>query len=157
MRETKRDTSRFAALALRLEPKHHPAYAAAILRGLGESRAEADASAVLKAARHLGSLGDANIDRWLAWSVRYYLKDPLPDDPIDLLVDRMLNSPDPGPYDWGREGEDSDPERDGLLMRGINCVRGHTAELLGDYLVYDVDGSCTARIIPSLPGLATEE
>jgi len=153
---TKNDPVRFAQLALQLNTSHHVAYGSAILRGLGEAEGESNPAVIYAAALHLGRLGHDELDRWLGWSVRKYLKAEMPDEIVDLLLDRALNSPDPANDHWESRAENGDLDHDDLLSEGINCVRGHTAELLGDYLVYDTDGSRTARIVSSLPAIADD-
>ncbi|WP_392467016.1 hypothetical protein ACF3NS_14810 [Arsenicicoccus cauae] len=153
--EVKRDPTRFGNLALRLTKDHHAAYASAILRGLGENETEVDAELTYQVIRHLATFDLVEVDRWLSWPLRHRVKEDLPDDIIAILIDRALTSSSPA-ADNLPDKDEPDAPHDDLLSHGINCVRGSIAEFLGDYVVYDTDGSRTAHITPQLPQFAAE-
>lgn len=153
---TKGDPARFARLALEMDASYNPVYAAGVLRGLGDAGNVIEPDLVFEVMTKLGAFGHAEIDRWLGWAVRHYVKADVPDVVIDLLLDRTLNSPDPEEDYWSEQGSDESAEQRDPLNQGINCVRGHSAEILGDILVYDTDGRRTARVAPSLEKLAAE-
>lgn len=156
--EVKKDPGRFCLLALRLGQETHPAYADAILMGLADTEAPVDDELVFQAVRHIASLNNPAHDRWLGWALRRHLKADVPPDLIAVVVDRAVRSTDPKDESLSRESED-DPdegERDRLLERGINTARGQGAEILGDLLVHDVDGSRTRLVLPVLDQLAAD-
>lgn len=153
---TTEDPSRFAGVALQMTARTNPAYPSAILWGFGEATIPSDAQpAVFEAIRHIMSLELGECDRWLGWSVRRVLDDT-PLDLVELVTARALHAPDPevGSPDSGRQDRDR-IGRD-LHQHGINTARGSLAEVLGDLLVYDVDGERTAAVAPYLMSLASD-
>lgn len=153
--ETAADPNRFARLALRLTSDVHVAYAGGILQGLGNALAPGTPDLVNEAIRHTASLGQSDNDRWLSWPLRKHLDSSIPDDIIELLVDRALHSASPEQEHWQEDGDDrSMGER--ILTAGISSVRGRLAETLGDILIHDVDGHRTDLVAPSLTNLATD-
>lgn len=155
---TAENPARFAELAMHLNPDTHAAYPSAILWGFGEAAISEDAQpAVFNAIRHIMSLGFAESDRWLGWSVRH-LADETPLDLVELIRDRALHAPDPEDNKpvFTRHGEERErPARD-LRQNGINTSRGSLAEKLGDLLVRDVDGQRTSLVAPHLNALASD-
>lgn len=151
------EPTRFARLALRLAPDVNSHYADAVLMGLGDAEARAEAAPLIfDAVRHIASLGHASSDRWLGVALRRYYRD-VPLDLVGLVTDRTLHSPDPeddSPVVM-LESEDGKSAAD-MRMNGINTARGSLAEALGDLLVYDVDGSRTALVQPHLETLASD-
>ena len=155
--EVKAEPGRFARLAPRIGPETHAAYTESILMGLGDSDAPVDPDLVFQAVRHIASLNNPANDRWLGWGLRRQLKADVPDDLIGVLVDRALHSPDPADDSWLEESEDEDHDnRDRLLERGINTTRGSCVEILGNLLVYDLDGRRTRLVLPALDQLASD-
>ncbi|MEV1005474.1 ATP-binding protein [Nonomuraea sp. NPDC050202] len=112
---TSKDPERFAILAQRLTSVINPVYAEAVLQGFADAAELSDPTSVFNAIRHISSLNHASTDRWLGWALRRYLKSVIPQDVIELLVDRALHATDPpsavtgndhrvgvqgGPADW---------------------------------------------------------
>jgi hypothetical protein len=146
--QTAADPERFARLALRLTRETHLAYADGILLGLGETGEPVDPALVFQAIRHLAGLGHPGNDRWLGWALRPHYAADVPDDIIQVLLDRALHSPDPAEDQGFAEDDDNaSTRRDTMLNRGINTAPGHLAEALGDLLVHDADGHRTALIV----------
>lgn len=155
--EVKEEPGRFARLALRIGPDIHAAYTESILMGLGDSDAPVDPDLVFRAVRHIASLNDPANDRWLGWGLRKQLKADVPEDLVDVLIDRALHSDDPAGNSRIEESEDEDrDDRDRLLERGINTTRGSCSEILGNLLVHDVDGRRTRLVLPALDQLARD-
>jgi hypothetical protein len=155
--ETEADPERFSRLALRFTNKMHPAYAVAILMGLGGNAQEAASSnLVFDAVRHLGSLGKSETDRWVSWPLRNRLNSAIPDDIIELLVDKALHSVSPTKDHWPQPRDGSERVGDRILNEGINTARGACAETLGNILAHDIDGHRTALVEPSLNDLAND-
>jgi hypothetical protein len=153
---TAQDPARFGHLALRLTNDIHPAYGSAILQGL--ARTATDPDIVFAAVRHLAALGVAEHDHWLAYPLKLYLDTAVPDDIIELALDRALHSPDPTEDVWLQPSSNGDPYYGGdIYTNGINTARGTSAEMLGDLLVYDADGHRTALVAPALERLASDE
>jgi HEAT repeat protein len=156
--EVVKDPLRFARLALRITTNTHPAYAEMILIGLGEAEALDDPSVVFDAIRHIAALGQEPSDRWLGQAARKYLK-VVPSDIIDIVADRAANAIDPTRGDdSGVYGQGGREHRGGeeLYIAGLNTARGAAAEVLGDILVYDTDGSRTAQVLPLLSRMAED-
>ncbi|MFE7622532.1 hypothetical protein [Streptomyces sp. NPDC057509] len=153
---TKSDPERFARLALRFDEHVHPAYGDAILMGLGNADALADPAAVFDAVRHLASLGHEAHNRWLGSAIRKYLR-TVPEDIVQLIIDRAAGATDPvdGSLTVRTTNQEHAEGRD-LFTSGINSSRGSAAEILGDLLIYDVDGSRTALVLPVLDAMADD-
>ncbi|ABP54450.1 ATP-binding protein [Salinispora tropica] len=157
--EVKKDPGRFCRLALRIGQETHPAYTDAILMGLADGEAPVDDELVFQAVRHIASLNNPAHDRWLGWALRRHVKADVPADLIGILIDRAMRSTDPTDESLSQapDTEDGDEdERDRLLERGINTARGQGAEILGDLLVHDIDGSRTKLVLPTLDQLAVD-
>jgi hypothetical protein len=149
--EVKRDPARFSRLSISLKKEHHPAYAHAILLGLGESGSPVASELVFQAVRHIASLEAEENEQWLGWALRPHLNSEIPDDIMALLIDRALHSPNPSAaHDWLQD-DVRDP-----LERGINTVRGAAVEMLGNILAHDADGRRTSLITPSLSEMACD-
>ncbi|MEO3862901.1 hypothetical protein [Acrocarpospora sp. B8E8] len=154
--QTTRDPGRFARLALRFTKSTHSAYGDAILLGLAEAEVLTDPTAVFDAVRHIASIGQSANDRWLGFALRKYLK-VVPHDLVEIVIDRSVNAANPADSNLtvrrsGREhkgGED-------LYLSGMNTARGSAVEILGDFLVYDADGSRTALVLPVLDRMAAD-
>jgi hypothetical protein len=154
--QAKRDPVRFARLALRFTGSVHPAYNDAILLGLGEAEALAEPVPIFEAVRHIASLGRGSNDRWLGWVLRKYLK-VVPQDLVEIIVDRAAYASDP--IDSSLTVRQSGREHtngQNLYTSGINSARGSAAEVLGDLLIYDADGSRTALVLPVLDRMAAD-
>jgi hypothetical protein len=154
-RQTKESPTRFARLALKLNADINGAYPSAILLGLGEAPAVAPEGEgdVFAAVRHIAGLGISEADSWIGHALRPYLK-TVPIDLVELVRDRAIESSDPDSDipDLSTEHEPGEH----LRSAGINCARGSLAEELGNLLVYDVDGTRTAAVLPVLETLATD-
>ncbi|WP_329361974.1 hypothetical protein OG896_02585 [Streptomyces sp. NBC_00669] len=146
------DPGRFARLALRMDTATHSAYGASLLLGLGEAEAYDDPEVVFAAVRHFASRGRPEQDRWLGHALRRY-PDRVPLDLVRVLLSRALGSGEAGDDEGGFGADEEDVTRD-LLTAGINTVSGSAAEILGDLLVHDTDGSRAALVAPHLRRLA---
>jgi hypothetical protein len=154
--ETKKDPKRFANLALKFNESTHPSYGAAVLMGIGDGDALSEPEVALRAVRHLASLNKDEHDRWLGWALRPYMKSA-PLDVVELIRDHALAATDPA--DGGLRFHSDRDQLDGnsdLEMTAINTVRGSLAEMLGDLLVYDIDGSRTAAVVPAIHQFASD-
>jgi hypothetical protein len=155
--EAMANPSRFARLALHLTKETHPAYGDAVLRALGETEEPVDAGLVYDVIRHIGTFKNEEYDRWLGWPLRRHLDSDIPDDIIQLILDRALHSADPREDVWSKEASGGQAYYGGdILGNGINTARGSSAEMLGDLLISDPDGHRTALVVPSLNQLAED-
>ncbi|AQS72091.1 hypothetical protein B1H29_19710 [Streptomyces pactum] len=154
--QTKSDPERFSRLALRFDESVHAAYGDAILMGLGNADALADPAPVFEAVRHIASLGHEANNRWLGSAIRKYLK-TVPQDIVQLIIDRATGASDPvdGSLTVQTANQEHTQGRD-LYTSGINSSRGSAAEILGDLLIYDADGSRTALVLPVLDAMAED-
>lgn len=154
--ETKADPDRFARLALQFDDTTHPAYASAVVRGLSDAD-DVEPQRIFEVMRHVAGLGQAENDQALTQALRRRLNADVPDDIIELLLDRALHSPDPDHEAWqesawsGEKYYNGDP-----FSCGMNTVRGAAALTLGDLLVHDADGQRTALVARSLETLASD-
>jgi hypothetical protein len=154
--ETKTDPTRFAALVLRFNRETHPAYASAVLRGLSEAE-DVDPRAIFDVMRYVARMEIGETDRALVNALRRQLDADIPDDIIQLLLNRALKSQDPDHEAWqedaggGQNYYNGDP-----FSNGMNSVRGGAALTLGDLLVHDTDGRRTKLISTSFEALASD-
>ncbi|MCD9594487.1 hypothetical protein [Streptomyces sp. 8ZJF_21] len=154
--QTKHEPERFSRLALRFDDTVHPAYGDAILMGLEEADALADPTPVFQVVRHIASLAQDTNDRWLGSALRKYLRS-VPQDLFQLILDRATSADDPvdGSLTVQTANQEHTEGRD-LYVSGINSSRGSNAEVLGDLLIYDTDGSRTALVLPALDAMAED-
>ncbi|WP_019870656.1 NACHT domain-containing protein [Salinispora oceanensis] len=154
--QTAADPERFARLALRFTTETHPAYGTAVLIGLAQGEGRADPAAVFETVRHIAALGQPANDRWVGWALRKYLK-LVPQDVMEIVLDRAANASDPidGSLKVWHTNRDHTGGQD-LYSSGANSARGSNAEVLGDLLVHDADGSRTALVLPMLDRLASD-
>jgi hypothetical protein len=152
---TQKQPGRFARLGLRFDQSHNPAYLAAILRGLGQTGETVDSADIFAVVRRAATLGDPEFDRWLGWSLRPALTADIPNDVIDIVVDRALHATSPEQDMWLVDAGTMGPYYGGdPFHAGMNSGRGQSALTLGDLLVHDTDGRRTAIVAPSLQQLA---
>jgi hypothetical protein len=155
--ETKTDPARFARLGLQLDASSHPAYINAILQGLGNTDNEVDPALVFDLMRHAAALGRADHDQWLGWALRRQLAEEVPDDIIQLVLDRALHAPDPADDAWLRDARDGQKFYGGNpFSNGMNTARGDSALRLGDLLVHDADGHRTTLVVDSFEELSSD-
>ena len=150
------DPVRFAHLALRLTRQAHPAYSDAILIALADTPEPIDPALVFDVIRHVASLGLDEYQDWLGWPLRRYLNDEIPDDIIEIVLDRALHATSPVEDGWA--GHDDGPSAYGgdIFNYGFGSARGQSAIILGDLVIHDATGHRTALVTPSLPRLATD-
>jgi hypothetical protein len=155
--EVLKDPARFARLALKFDVSTNPSYAYAVLTGIGEADDPAPQEVALAAVRHLANLDHEETDRWLGWALRPYLK-TAPLEVVELLRDRVLRPADPSnDADASWDDEDEEHGIDNLHTAGINSRLGGLAESLAELLIFDVDGTRTAVIMPALDHLVSVE
>jgi hypothetical protein len=155
--EAAADPARFARLALRFTNETHPAYGVAVLQAVAETEQPVDSELVYEVIRHIAAFKNEEQERWLGWSLRRHLKSDIPDDIVELMLDRALNSPDPREEHWSKEAPGGQAYYNGdILMDGTNTSRGASAEMLGDLLIHDPDGHRTALVVPHLNRLAED-
>jgi hypothetical protein len=159
----KEQPDRLAALALRPEFNLNPAYLKAVLSGLGEATEPLTPTLVFEVIRHAASLHDPAYEQELRAPLTRLFDAEIPDDIIDLLVDRALNACSPAPgapptiISSSCDGDDDDgPISTDPFTQGMNTARGSLALTLGNLLVHDVDGSRTSRAAPYLAALASD-
>ena len=140
---------RFARLALRLDGQAHAAYSQAILIALADTTEHINPRLVFDVIRHIASLGYEEHQDWLGWPLRKYIGDEIPDDIVQIILDRALHAASPAEDSW----QDTDGD---IFMAGFNSARGISASILGDLLIHDATGHRTAQVIPSLPQLAED-
>jgi hypothetical protein len=155
--EAKRDPKRFARLGLDLDGNSHPAYANALLRGVGDPEADADPEPLFELVRHIAALDRTENDMWLGWALRGQFAGELADDLIELLLDRALHSPDPEREAWQTEARSGGPFYGGdPWNNGMNTARGSSAESLASCLAHDIDGHRSTIVAPRLDELASD-
>jgi hypothetical protein len=155
-KETAADPDRFARFSLRMGSDAHPAYADGILIGLGNASDPGSPDLVFDAIRRIASLGHGENGRWIAWPLRNQLDSAIPDDIIELLVDKAAHSVSPRVDSWQQPRGSSESVGERMFNEGINTARGACTEMLGDLLAHDVDGHRTTLVAPSLSELAAD-
>lgn len=163
---TESDPSRFAQLCLELDASIHPVYVNGILHGLGRTRSKVDPRLVFDAVRHAAALDREEHDYGISLAVRTQIPGDVPDDIVELVLDRALHSPDPPDswsggvpgdrhykYDWNRVGHlrgAMPPDDASRTARGVACIA------LADFLFEDPDGHWTSIVAPAFPQLAAD-
>ncbi len=156
--QVKKQPDRFARLALRMDGDTHPAYTCAVLLGLGDPERPVESLLVFDAIRHISALQREADKRWLGWPLRRHYDEHIPTDILDLLLHTALHAASPTAEELHWDEQDSDSRRAGsaLMSAAINSARGAAAEILGDLLIHDGDGSRTAHIAPEATQLAAD-
>ena len=150
------DPARFARLALRFGRQAHPAYSQAVLITLADTGERADSALVFDVIRHIASLGYEEHQDWLGWPLRRYLDTEIPDNIVEILLDRALHAASPAEDSW-RDADGHSAQFGGdIFMAGFNSARGISASILGDLVVHDATGRRTAIVAPALPQLAAD-
>ena len=154
--QAKADPVRFARLALQMTKDINPSYGDAILMGLGEAPTQDDEAVMFAAIMHIASFEHAQNERSIGWSLKRYLA-TTPLAIVELVRDRAISSADPaGQPSANSTGARTRGAGAELHQFAINTSRGSLAELLGDLLVFDADGSRTALVSPVLAQLADD-
>jgi hypothetical protein len=156
--QVKDDPERFAKLSLDLTADHSTAYGDAVLMGLGDTDPIDDPELIFTAVRQIASFHhDAN-DRWIGSALRPY-RTLVPDDIVELILDRALTDEDPaddGIRVWSNDRETGERIPD-VFASGINTTRGSLAEALAELLITDdAQGTRTALVAPRLGELAKD-
>lgn len=156
--EAKLDAERFARLALRFTTDTHPAYANAIMRAVGDSEASIQPESVFRLLRHVDTLHRVENDGSLGDALRQLLDSAIPDDVIEIILERARHSIDPEEEGWAPKEDDGEDSSDrDPWSRGMNTVRGRAAETLGDLVIHDADGHRSALLGPYLLELAQDD
>jgi hypothetical protein len=154
--ETLAEPTRFARLALRLTADMNPAYGSAVLQAFADTKEPIEPALVFDVVRHIASLGNEDYQDWLGWPLRRYRDDLIPDDIIEIIIDRALHATSPTEEGWARD-DDRGPLYGGdIWNNGLNTARGQSAVVLGDLLARDTDGHRTALVAPVLGQLAED-
>ncbi|MGH3564888.1 MAG: hypothetical protein ACRDRH_02405 [Pseudonocardia sp.] len=153
---TKEEPLRFASLCLNFDATTNPAYGDAVLMGIGDAEAQEDKDAILRAVKHIASLGKEKNDRWLGWALRPY-QSVAPLEIVELVRDHALSARDPegDGLRFSSGNDDMGPNSD-LEMTATNTARGSLIEALGDLVVSDADGSRTVAVAPVLKRFASD-
>lgn len=155
--EATRDPARFARLALRITADIPSAYSDAILLALGQTDTPAEPPLVFDAIRHIAGLSNPENDQWLGMALQNQLDSDVPDDVLQIIVDRALHAPNPTEDVWSQETANGKQYYGGdIFTNGINTARGHAALILGDLIVHDADGRRTELVVSSLGQLAND-
>lgn len=155
--EATNDPARFARLALRLTRDIPPPYANAILEALGQTNEPVEPARVFDAVRHVAGFNNSEHDKSLSLSLHRQLDSDVPDDVIQLVLDRALHSPSPTQEAWSTQASSGQCYYNGdILTSGINTARGQAAATLGDLMVHDRDGHRVGLVASSLTQLAQD-
>lgn len=155
--EATNDPTRFARLGLRLTSDTPSAYADAILQALGQTEQSVEPALVFGVVRHIASFNQGANDQSLSIALRRQLSRGVPDDIVEIILDRALHSANPAEDVWCQEAVDGRKYYNGdIFNNGLNTARGQAALTLGDLIVHDVDGQRTEVIAPSLMQLAED-
>jgi hypothetical protein len=148
----KRQPERFARLGLRIDETYNPVYLEALLTAVADpEQTLEDLEPVFDLMRHVAGLSIAELDRWVGWPLNGLAEAPIPDDIIELVLDRALRAGSPGPAPTLVERKSVD-----LLAAGLNSARGQAASVLARLVAADQDGRRTALVADSLGQLAAD-
>lgn len=146
--EAKEDPLRFARLADEIPDEANVAYFEAVLRGLGESKAEVPLPAAAELVRRCHRLPGRPCGRWIAYPLRPHAGAGLPADLLEIVGWYAING-DPK----STIGDEEEPDRRMRQMRGLNSVRGAAADEIARFIVASVENVGALRpAIDSLLG-----
>jgi hypothetical protein len=133
---TKESPDRFAALGLTLDRSYNPTYLDSILIGIADSEGDFEAESVYRLIRHAADLGTN--DRWLGYALKRLYEAEIPDDIVEILIERASQAP--SDYE-----SDDDPG-----FAGINYSRGANIHTLAILVSADSGGHRAALVEPHL-------
>lgn len=154
--QAKADPERFVGIGLQLTIEDYPDYLNAILRALGEATPKPQIA--FEFVRYVASLNLPAHDRWIARPLVKQLEKGIPPDIINAVIERAHGRPrvdNADPEITMMQGG-SEPKVRDFLFHGMNSARGACALVLGDWLVYDTDGSRTQELEPAFDALASD-
>lgn len=127
--EAKDDPVRFATLADEIPDTANVAYFDAILRGVGESEVEVPISVSAGLVRRCHGLAGRPCGRWISYPLRRYAQAGVPADLLDIVGWYAIH----GDPESAIGGGDK-PDRRERQMRGLNSVRGGTANEIARFV-----------------------
>lgn len=155
--EAKQNPERFVKLALSFDSETHPAYSNALLQAISEPEVSVEADTVFALVRHIAGLKRVENDRWLGWALRNQMDVVIPDDVIELILERALHSPDPEQEAWLTEAWGGKTYYNGEpWANGMNTARGAAAESLAQLLAHDTTGHRSSLLASWLAELAAD-
>ena len=137
---------RFARLSLKFPAEANPVYLDRVLAALTEAAIETRLK--IKVCRKAFDEGSDACGRSIA-DVLGEIKDPLPNDAIDILESLATKHEDPAEESGLRHsGSENDSIGDPVLFAGINSVRGRAAEAIRKLVIHD--SAYIERLRPTL-------
>lgn len=134
--EVKKDSERFAQLALHLPNDTNSSYFDAVLRGVAEVGVETET--LLKLCRKCHSLPDRPSGRWLCSAVGEAAQHDLPAELLEMVSWYATEHPDPEEELWRVTATGGVPYYGGdMFMFGMDTTRGRAALTLGDLISRD--------------------
>jgi hypothetical protein len=118
------DPVRFARLACEFPDDTHIAYFEAVLRGVEKSDHDLPLADAQSLVERCHGLPGRPLGRWIGYPLRRYASDGIPASLLKILAWYATEDPDPSPR--ARESGEDD-EKDRMLHRGLNSVRGGMA------------------------------
>lgn len=156
---TKEDPVRFARLALKIGDELNPVYLEQMLMGLGQTDQPVDPEPIFAAVEHAATGAHrAEVERWIPFALGRVLETDVPERVIELVGEIALSggTPRPGDPPPFTVPDDEDHRLGGLDSEGLNTARGGAALMLGNLLIYDLDGSRTAIVSGLLDRLVAD-
>jgi hypothetical protein len=133
---TRESPDRFAALGVTLDESYNPTYLDSILIGIADSEGDFEAENVYRLIRYAAGLGTN--DRWLGYALKRLYEAEIPDDIVEILIERASQAP--SDYE-----SDDDPG-----FAGINNTRGANIHTLAILISADSSGHRAALVEPHL-------
>lgn len=127
--EAKADPVRFATLAGEIPDTANVAYFDAILRGVGESEVEVPLSVSASLVHRCHGLAGRPCGRWISYPLRPHTSAGLPADLLEIVGWYAIH----GDPESAISGADK-PNRRERQMRGLNSVRGGTANVIARFV-----------------------
>lgn len=159
--QTSTEPARFLKLGVGPEVAADPTYVDGILHGLRETKEAFEPQLAFAFVRHVASL-DSEHDKWLGEAMRPVRAAEIPDDILELLIDRALNAADPVPgaghviRSTNRDDDEDDYSFNDPFTDGMNRARGSLVLTLADLLLHDEDGSRTVVVAKHLRRFARD-
>lgn len=157
---TKEDPVRFSRLAIEIGDELNPVYLEQVLIGLGETDQAVEPEPIFSAVEHAAaSAHRAEMERWIPYALGRVVKTDVPERVIALVREIALSGGTPRPGDpppFTVPDDNEDRPLAGLASEGLNSARGGAAIMLGNLLIYDLDGSRTALVSGHLDQLVAD-
>lgn len=134
--QVKERPARFAKLLCRFPNDAHPAYFDAVLQGIADAGLD-DMQLVLEVCTRCHQLPNRPSGRWICHAIARLVKQPLPQEALDIIAWYGTEDPDPDQELWRTAAAGGTPYYGGDILEVAITVRGSAAEAMADVIFGD--------------------